>query len=179
MKAARRYAKALFDAAIEQNKLPTIGEEVTQLMAFFQSSQELQDFLEDRIMPPQPKKDTLQKVFRGKMDPLMMDFLLLLTDKKRERYIREILAAFQTLVDEKNKIATAYVTSMIPLSKGQQEQIAKRLEKFSGYSIRIDHSLNPQLKGGFMIRLGDTVFDSSIAGQLDKLHDRLRQGEFK
>ena len=179
MRAAKRYAKALFETAIEKNNLNQIQDEVKHLIGLIQRSKEFHGFLINRVLPPKSKKEIFEALFQGKMDPMLLHFLDLLADKKRERFLGEILLAFQNLVDEKNKIATAIVTSARALSPQQQDLIAKKLGKFSGYSIRIEHTVNPGLRGGFIVRLGDTVYDGSLIGQLEKLREQLRQGEFK
>ena len=176
IKVARRYAKALLNAAIEQNALSAVKEDSRRIQNLIKTSQDFNDFLSNPIIQPQFKQDIFQQIFESTIHPLTLKFLYLLAQRQRERPLELILQEFTSETNEYAGIMVAHVTSVIPLTNEQMAQLNQRLSAYSGKSVQTEAELNPQIKGGFIVRLGDTIFDGSVATQLERLRESLAVG---
>ena len=105
-----------------------------------------------------------------------MNFLLLLCDNHRERILEELLADFLTAIEAHSGIVTAYVTVAHVLSSDQEKNLIEKLSIYSGKQVRLETTIDEGLKAGFIARLGDQVFDGTLATQLNRLRHRLAAG---
>ncbi len=173
---AKPYAQALYDAAAEQAALSRIVGDANQIISLAQESKDLEQFLTNPILSPQFKSEMFQQLLSEAVQPLTLNFLLLLASKQRERFLVAILQAFLKLVDLKAGRVVAQVTSAVPLSDAQQTSLVKQLSDYSGAEVRLELSEDTAIKGGIIVRLGDTVFDGSVATQLQQLRSLLARG---
>jgi len=173
---AKRYAHALFDAATEQRVLEPIVDDAHQMIELTKASPEFNQFIRNPLISPQFKGETFQQLLSETLQPLSLNFLLLLAFKQRERSLTAILQAFLELVDEKAGRQVAQVTSAVPLTDAQQTGLIKQLSAYSGKQVRLDSTVDAAIKGGFIVRLGDTVFDGSVAAQLERMKMLLARG---
>jgi F-type H+-transporting ATPase subunit delta len=101
--------------------------------------------------------------------------LSLLIEKDREDVLPSIIEAFFQLQDEMLGIVHVRVTTAAELSQQQTEQLKQRFEAYSKKKVFIDQSVDKQLIGGFIARIGDTVFDGSVKQQLELLRERFAE----
>lgn len=170
---AYRYATALLDAAGERGVLPRVRIEAAGLLDIIGASPEFAGFLHDRSLAPDVKQRILSQIFEGKVDTITLNFLNVVVFKKRERFLADILTACQTLLDEREGIANAEVTSAVTLTADQEERLRGRLEGFTGKHIRMKAKVDPNLIGGFVVRVGDAVVDTTLATQLRRIRQEL------
>ena len=173
---AKPYAQALYDAAVEQDALDRIVGEANQIINLAQDSEDFEGFLTNPILSPQFKSEMFQQLLSETIHPLILNFLLLLASKQRERFLVAILQAFLELVDLKAGRVVAQVISAVPLSDAQQADLVQQLSDYSGAEVRLELSEDSTIKGGIIVRLGDTVFDGSVATQLQRLKSLLARG---
>jgi F-type H+-transporting ATPase subunit delta len=173
---AKPYAQALYDAAAEQDALDRIVGDANQVVDLVQESEDFEQFLTNPILSPQFKSEMFQQLLSEAVHPLTLNFLLLLASKQRERFLVAILQAFLKLVDLKAGRVVAQVTSAVTLSDAQQASLVQQLSDYSGAEVRLDLSEDTAIKGGIIVRLGDTVFDGSVATQLQRLRSLLARG---
>jgi F-type H+-transporting ATPase subunit delta len=173
---AKPYAQALYDAAAEQDALDRIVEDANQILSLAQESEDFEGFLTNPILSPQFKSEMFRQLLSETIQPLTLNFLLLLASKQRERFLAAILQAFLELVDLKAGRLVAQVTSAAPLSEAQQASLVQHLSDYSGAEVRLDLSEDSEIKGGIVVRLGDTVFDGSVTTQLQRLRSLLARG---
>lgn len=173
---AKPYAQALYDAAVEQDALDRIVGEANQIISLAQDSEDFEGFLTNPILSPQFKSEMFQQLLSETIHPLTLNFLLLLASKQRERFLVAILQAFLELVDLKAGRVVAQVISAVPLSDAQQADLVQQLSDYSGAEVRLELSEDSTIKGGIIVRLGDTVFDGSVATQLQRLKSLLARG---
>jgi F-type H+-transporting ATPase subunit delta len=173
---AKPYAQALYDAAIEQQILESIIEDANQIINLTGESEEFDQFLRNPILSPQFKSEMFQQLLSESIQPLTLNFLLLLASKQRERFLIPMLKAFLQIVDVKAGRAVAQVTSATPLSDAQQARVIEQMNRHSGKEIRLESTIDPSIQGGFIVRLGDTVFDGSVATQLRQMRELLARG---
>jgi|TARA_B100000809_G_scaffold239200_1_gene260564 F-type H+-transporting ATPase subunit delta len=176
IRVAKRYADAIYSAAVEAEVLDNVIEDVISLLGLIRDSDEFNAFLHDLLIVPESKQSILQELFGNQLDPLVLNSLFLLVLKKRERSTEDILLAFTQLVDEQAGRLVADVTSAIELTSKQQDALVEKLSGYSGKQVRLSMRVDSSIKGGFIAKLGDTVFDGSVATQLQRLKRQLARG---
>lgn len=173
---ATRYANALADvvttgagAAAEA----TLGE----LQAFesvLRSSGELQNALISPAVPPSRKRAVVGRLADTlKLSRVTRNFLFVLIDHRRLASLADIVQSFETVADERLGFARADVTSAREIAEPQRKQLNAQLERLSGKRIRARYSVDDSLIGGVVARIGSTVYDGSVRGQLNNLGKRL------
>ncbi len=173
---AKPYAQALYDAATEQDALERIVADANQVINLTQESEDFDQFLTNPILSPQFKGEMFQQLLSETVEPLMLNFLLLLASKQRERFLVAILKAFLEIVDRKAGRVVAQVISVVPLNEPQQVDLTQQLSDYSGAEVRLELSEDAAIQGGLIVRLGDTIFDGSVAAQLQRMRALLARG---
>ena len=176
IRVAKPYARALYDAALEQNALADIVADIDKLRALIEASEEFAQLISSPILPPQFKSETFEQIFADAIDPLTINFLKLVALKQRERYLTAIMDVFSAIVDEAAGRLVAKVTTAVALTPAQEEQLTQYLGVYSGKQVRLDTTIDAQIQGGFIVQLDDTVFDASVASQLQRLRQQLAEG---
>jgi len=171
-----RYARALLAAAEEREVLDRVADDGRGLQALVRGSGDFRSFLTDPLIHPGKKESVLRSIFEGKLHEVTLNFLRLLCEKRRERSLADILDHFLEVLDERRGVVTARVRSSSQMTQQQQDRLADRLSGHSGKQVRLEVEVDEDLKAGFVARLGDTVFDGSLAAQLDRLRRTLVAG---
>lgn len=170
---ARRYAQALYEIAVANNTLETMEEEIKGVAQVVEGSTELQRVLYHPQVLPEQKKELLKALFADKVSRESMNFLNLVVDKRRERYITGIAEEFVALANAARNTATAKVTSAMELDEAAQKDMLKVLAKISGREVNSTFQVDPSLIGGVVVQIGDKVIDGSIKTRLATLKSRL------
>lgn len=174
---AKPYAQALYDAAIEQDALDRIVADANRLIELTGESEDFENFLSNPILSPRFKGEMFQQLLSETVAPLTLNFLLLLASKQRDRFLAAILRAFLEIVDRKAGRVVAQVTSAVPLNDAQQADLTQRLMDYSGAAeVRLELGIDADIRGGTVVRLGDTVFDGSVVTQLQRMRTLLARG---
>ncbi len=176
IRVAKPYARALYGAALEQNALVEIVRDIDKLRELIDQSQEFARLITSPILSPEFKSETFQQIFVRALHPLTVNFLKLLASKQRERYLTAIIDVFSSIVDEAAGRRVAKVTTAVPLTSAQEAQLIQHLGAYSGKQIRLEATTDPKIQGGFVVQLDDTVFDASLATQLQRLKHQLAEG---
>lgn len=170
---AQRYAGAWLEAASETGALEAVRGEITALEDLCRDSEPFVDFVTDKAIPGEVKQRILGELFDGRIRDITLNFLYLLVSRRRERFLPEILAACREILDDWDGVVNADVASAVALSAGQEGDLKSELEAYTGKRVRMKTSVNPDLIGGFVVRVGDQVFDSSLATQLQRVRQSL------
>lgn len=173
---AKPYAQALYSAATEQDILDRIVADVSQVLQLTEESEDFDQFLTNPILSPQFKSEMFQQLLSETVHPLMLNFLLLLALKQRERALVAILQMFLEIVDLQAGRVVAQITSAVPLTEEQKTTLSQQLSNYSGAEVRLELTEDAAIQGGIIVRLGDTVFDGSIASQLEQMRTLLARG---
>ena len=172
--ASLQYAKALADIALAQGAVEPIAKQLKAFGALFEESAELRNFLASPAVGRQGKHAVIEKlVGRLGASKILRNFLFVIADKQRAHILPEIVAAFQEEVRQRQGIAEAQVSSAVELSVAQKKELALTLERLTGKRIEAKYSLAPELLGGAVVRVGDTVYDGSVRNRLNGLRARL------
>jgi F-type H+-transporting ATPase subunit delta len=173
---AKPYAQALYSAATEQDILDRIVTDANQILQLTQESEDFDGFLTNPILSPQFKSEMFQQLLSETVQPLTLNFLLLLALKQRERFLVAILQRFLEIVDLQAGRVVAQVTSAVALTDAQKANLTQQLSDYSGVEVRLELSEDAAIQGGVIARLGDTVFDGSITSQLQRMRVLLARG---
>lgn len=176
IRVAKPYARALYEAALEQDALASITTDVDKLRDLIEQSEELTQLIHSPVLSPQFKSETFQQIFADAMHPLTINFFKLLALKQRERYLIAIMDIFSTIVDEAAGRLVAKVTTAMPITPEQEERLTAQLSTYSGKQVRLETTTDADIQGGFIVQLDDTVFDASVASQLQRLKQQLAKG---
>ena len=175
LRIANRYAEAVMTAAEELHILKNVSDDLTVLRRIIQESHEFQLFLKSPVIKKEKKQEVFKATFGPSMQPLTLQFLSLLIEKEREDTLPSVIGAFFRLQDEMLGIIHVSVTTAAELSQQQTMQLQQRFEEYSNKKVFIDVSFDKQLIGGFIARMGDTVFDGSVKQQLKLLRRRFAE----
>jgi F-type H+-transporting ATPase subunit delta len=175
LRIANRYAEALMATAEELHVLKQIGDDFTVIRRIIHESHEFQLFLKSPILKTEKKQEVLKAAFSKMVQPLTLNFLLLLAEKERENFLKDIIEAFFHLQDERMGIVSVQVKTAAELSEQQTAQLKQRFEIYSKKKVHIDVSLDSKIIGGFIARIGDTMFDGSVKRQLELLRRRFAE----
>ncbi|TVP80928.1 MAG: F0F1 ATP synthase subunit delta [Alkalicoccus sp.] len=172
-----RYAKALFDTAKEQGTLDQTLEDlgtVTQVMA---RTNLLDEVFRHPRMTGSRKKEIVKNAFASSVGRPVLNLLQLLIDNKREYLFAVIADNYKALTYEEKGIAEAVVSSAKELSEAEKEAVADVFSRRAGKTtLYINNVVDKDLIGGLRVRIGDTVYDSTVANQLKRIHERMIAG---
>jgi F-type H+-transporting ATPase subunit delta len=170
--AHRTYARSLFEAAKEANRLERAQEELADFVAMVEQVPELKSVLESPDLDSRAKAALLEQVL-GDADELVRNFLLLLAEKGRSGEVAEIAREFEALVAREQGILDVELTTAVELSKADFDQLVDRIGKASGRQVRASRAVDPALVGGLVLEVGSRRLDASIRGRLDRLRQEL------
>ena len=170
---AQRYSKALLDSAESQGVLDQITRDVAHVIDLIGSSDDFKGLIQSPMIHPIAKREAITTIFKGRVAPLMLNFLLLLVDRRRERVTEEILEQFKLYLDEREGVVTAEVTSSRPITPDQEALMVSKFSTYLKRKIRLKIEVSPQIRAGFVARMGDLVFDGTIETQLKQLKTRM------
>ena len=172
---ARRYARALFQIAVERGLLEQIHEEVGSLAEALHRSLDLRAVLRSQEISKQEKKRTFEGLLRGKASKVFTNFLFLLLEKNRERLFETIVSEFDRLVDQHQKRLRANAITAVPLDSEFVGKLKKLLDSTYQAHVDIENQVDPDILGGIIIRVDGQVFDGSLQSQLRRLRARLAE----
>lgn len=171
------YGDALFDLAVEENKVDEILEEMTGLIQVLEENEELIRLLTHPEVLKENKLKMLEDIFQGRVSDALMGTLLIVVKNDRSSELLDICQYVIGKIKAYKKIGIAYVTSAIELSAGQKEKIEKKLVATTEYEkMEMNYKVDATLIGGMIIQIEDRVVDSSIKRQLERMSATLSQG---
>ncbi len=164
------YAEALMSLADSQNLIERFGNDAKSLLSVLKESQELQQFLGNPVIQIEDKKAVLRRIAGDDIHKYMVNFLQLVVDKKRTAFLTGILEQFLALVRERTSTVLAQVTSVTELNKSQRDRVCEQVKAMTNASnVELENSLDPELIGGVVIKVGSQVLDASLRGQLRRM----------
>jgi F-type H+-transporting ATPase subunit delta len=169
---AQVYARALFEAAQEADKLDEVREQVGQFADALNENQELSVFFFSPYFSTEEKKEGLGKVLDGAED-IVRNFLELLIEKHRVPAIHRIRREYDALWQEENKLLPVEVTSAIELDEDTVKQIGDQIGERTGRKVQLESKVDPDILGGIVVRVGDRILDASIANRLESLRKQV------
>lgn len=166
---ASRYAKSILDLAVEQKSLDVIYKDMLLIKNATEASRELQVFLKSPVVKPAKKVDVLKAIFFSHISKLTAEYLVLVVNKKRSAILKEISESFVEQYRAHNNITTAVITSAVKLDDSIRKKALSIVKSISKGEVELVEKVNPELIGGFVLRVGDRQVDNSVSRQLNDL----------
>lgn len=170
---AKRYTKALFELAQEKSILPQIEKDMQLIGQIIDDSPEFREFLSNPLIAEGEKQHIIKELLGKRVHELTLEFLQLLAQKRRIAILPAVVEQFRRMLLDYQNILEGELISAVPLEKKQFEAIKKRLEEMLGQTVLLQPKVQPEIIGGFVVRVEDMVIDNSIRLQLQKLREKL------
>jgi F-type H+-transporting ATPase subunit delta len=171
---AARYAKALLDVTIAEGDPALAEQQLSAFAALLDQHANLQAALTNPAVPAAGKRAVVQQLIdRQAPSAPVGKVLLLLADRDKLSMLPDLLAVYRERLMEHQRVIRAEVTTAAPLDPARAEQLTDRLAKATGRTVRMTTKVDPAIIGGIVTRIGSTVYDGSVAAQLQAIRQRL------
>ncbi|MGL5514749.1 MAG: ATP synthase F1 subunit delta [Sporomusa sp.] len=170
---ALKYAQALYEIASEKSLLDKVEQQLKLVEATIAGHADLSTLMFHPLIPAAAKKETITKVFAGDLDGFVQNFLLLLIDKRREPALSAIIREYIRLANEARNITEAEVFTAKELTAAQMNALAAKLSTVIGRNVVLKTTINQELIGGVVVKIGDKLIDGSVVRQLKALKTAL------
>jgi F-type H+-transporting ATPase subunit delta len=172
---ARVYARSLFGVAREHGKLDVLREQLGLLADALSEHRELAIFFFSPYFSTEEKQEALERVIDGG-DPILLNFLRLLIENHRMPVIFRIRQQYERLWDDENRILPVEITSAIELDQTTTESLGKAIGERTGRKVTLAARVDPDILGGIVVRVGNSILDASIRNRLEQLRRHVAQG---
>jgi F-type H+-transporting ATPase subunit delta len=164
------YAEAFLQVADARGEADQVVEQAKRVLSLWAESSELREAMASPVLEVEAKKAALEKLFEGQVTPSFLNLLKLLADRNRIGVLDAVLERTLELYREQRQIALATVTSASALSDEQQAALTQKVQAVAGTDkLEINLKVDPDLIGGFVVKVGSKVIDASLAGQVRRL----------
>jgi len=171
---AERYAGALVDVALENKQASQVKQELAAFAAMVRESAELHAFLSNPSIARASKHAAIEQlVSRMGASRTLRNYLFVIVNQRRAGMLPEIEQAFSALLDARQGITQAAVTSAADLTAKERAELDAALAKLTGQKVQAHFKTDPALIGGAVVRIGSTIYDGSLRSQLDRLRARM------
>jgi F-type H+-transporting ATPase subunit delta len=166
------YGRSLFEAALDQDKLDVVREQLGQFADALNDDRELQVFFFSPYFATQEKTDGLHRAVDG-AEPIFLNFLDLLLENHRMPAIFRIRREYDRLWEHHNRLLPVSVTSAVELDEQTVSHIGDRIAEQTGRKIELSSHVEPDILGGIVVRVGNQVLDASIRNRLETLRKQV------
>jgi F-type H+-transporting ATPase subunit delta len=171
----RRYADALFRSAQKAGLIDAVESDLGLVSYVFESSADLWEAIKSPVVSSEKKHEILRDVLAGKVQQVTLDYLDLLVDKRREGVIPQTEGEYVALANEARGLIVADVTTAVDLDSETENRLKLKLGQVTGKQVRLNRTVDPDIKGGMIVKIGDRVIDGSIRGRLEELREKLSE----
>lgn len=168
------YAQALMSLGKSNDLVDRFAEDTTNILDTLENSEELRTFIANPLAKMDAKKGVLNQLFGESVHPFTKNFLMLLVDRRRVMFLEGICKQYRVLYRKLKQAVLAEVTSAVELNDGQKDAIRDKVKAMTGAnSVELQTSVDRDLIGGVIIKVGSQVIDASLRGQLRRITLRL------
>ena len=172
---ARVYARSLFEVALEQDALDELREQIGQFADAVNENRELAVFFFSPYFSTKEKQEALGRILDG-ASPILMNFLSLLIENHRMPVIFRIRQEYERLWQEENRMLPVQITSAIALDDETTASLGKTIGERAGRKVTLAAIVDPDILGGIIVRVGNSILDASIRNRLEQLRRHVAQG---
>jgi F-type H+-transporting ATPase subunit delta len=172
---AQVYGRSFFQVAREQGKLDLLREQLGQVAVALSSNRELQTFFFSPYFSTEEKQDALERVLDGG-DQILLNFLKLLIENHRMPVIFRIRAQYERMWEEENRTLPVEITSAVELDKATTDSVGQAIGERTGRKVTLAARVDPDILGGIVVRVGNSILDASIRNRLEQLRRHVAQG---
>ena len=164
------YAQALMSLAQQNDLTEQFGETFRSLSSLLSESKEFREFVLNPVIKGEDKKAVLQQVMGNDTNPYLINFMMLLVDKRRIVFLEPIVEQYLNLLRKLNQTVLAEVTSATELNDDQKHNLVEKVKGITeARDVELKTSVDPSLIGGVIIKVGSKVIDASLRGQLRRI----------
>lgn len=174
-----RYAKAFFSLAKEKKMMETLKNDMVKVFDVCNHSSDFILLLESPVISTLKKAELITKIFKAEVDPLTLNFLLLITNNKREIYIPGICRNFLDMIRKDRNVKSAILITASEINKSAIDKIKELIEKELNAKLELECQIEPEIIGGVILRIDDKQYDASVTTQLKKIRKNLLESELK
>jgi len=166
------YARSLFEVAKERDMLDVVREQLGEFADALAETRALQVFFFSPYFSTPEKKDGLERAVTD-ADPAVMNFLKLLIEKHRMPAIFRIRARYDALWEQENRLLPVQITSAVQLDEAIVKQLGDRIAEQTGRNVELSSSVEPDILGGIVVRVGNSILDASVRNRLEQLRKQV------
>ena len=171
---SRAYADALFEICIEENSLEEIMQQSAQLAEIMSANPEFVKLLNAPTVTKEEKTDLVDKVFSGKINKSLLNFIKVMVERKDTQEINASFADFEKLYNKHNNIEKATATTAVPMSDELKAKLVAKLNALTGKNVVLTNIVDPACLGGVILQFADVQYNDSVAGKLEILKNQLK-----
>ena len=173
IKLSNRYAKSLADIALKNNAMDETLQDMKLVLEACKSVSELRQLLRSPIIKTKKKIKIIQEIFSSRISATTLNFIEMITVKKREAFLQTIAESFIVIYKRINQIETVTVTSVNPLEQDYKERLIAEVKKTGCKKVELIEKTSSDLIGGLIIKYGDKQIDASIKTKINRLKKTL------
>jgi F-type H+-transporting ATPase subunit delta len=177
-RAALRYAKATLNLAKDKNLAKEVNDDMILIRDTIEQNSDLDVMLKSPIIKSRVKKSILQDIFKKKINGITMGVIELLIENKRLQLLPLVAKEYIVIYDFMQGVEVAQVTTAVPLTKSLEKDILKRVHESIDKEVSLVNVVDPSIIGGFVLRVGDKEYDSSVAYRLEDLLGQFEDNEY-
>jgi F-type H+-transporting ATPase subunit delta len=166
------YARSLFEVAKDQDKLDLVRDQLGAFVDALSQTRELQVFFFSPYFSTQEKEDGLERAVLD-ADPVILNFLKLLIEKHRMPALFRIRDRYGALWEEENRLLPVEITSAVELDESIVSQLGDRISEQTGRKVDLTARVEPDILGGIVVQVGNSVLDASIRNRLEQLRKQV------
>ena len=170
---ARRYAQAIFNSATSHNLTDVIMADLSMVEKVSKDNKDFLKVLSSPVVLKEKKKSLISDLFKGRINDLTLNFLMLVIDKDREHILLIIKDEFEKLYNEVNSLSTLTIESVTELSEAQVSEIKNIMERKLSKKFIVQTIIKPELIGGCRLLFDDNVIDGSLKNKLSQIEEAL------
>jgi F-type H+-transporting ATPase subunit delta len=168
---ARALADAVFDSHVDAQQALREAQSIAELVA---ASKDLREVWEAPSIPAEQKRGVLDAIVaREKISRTVRNFIAVLIDHRRVNFLGPIVKQFEKEIDARLGFAEAEIASAHDLSSADRRTLESQVEKLTGKKVRARYSRDESLLGGAVVRVGSTIYDGSVSGQLERIRQAI------
>lgn len=173
---ANRYAKAIFELAVDKKTEERVIAELRELNQAFSKDPEVSNFMASPMVKSTERVELLKKALENKgLSREVYDLLLLLAEKDRFAIFHDIVQAYEAQSDSAHNVCRGTVRSAVPLAQADRERIESTVEKVLKKKVIMTYKVDPSVIGGLIAQVGSYTFDDSIAFHLTRMNEELKR----
>lgn len=170
---AKKYARALLLSVKEKNLLASTAEQFVALKPVIEKDENFLNYLTAPHIPEEQHIGMIRKVFTGRIEPLYVEFLLVLLDKHRINFLPEIITEFDRLVKAEQGILLATAITAVPITGDERVKLIAKLAAKSKMKIELEEKVDRAIIGGMIVILHNEIIDGSIRHKLQTARETL------
>jgi len=171
---AKRYAGALFEVVQARGTVDKVESELETVHNAIAESEDLRKVLNHPQINKEDKKALLEKIFKSEVSPEVLNLLKVVIDRGRENIFDELKPEFTAIADEARGIVEMTVTTANPLSQEDEAKLTSAFSQHLGKQLRIKTKIDPKVIGGVLVKIGNRLYDGTLAGKLDRFSKELK-----